>query len=158
MQRHGRQPGLLSLFLVDLAAFQLIAEDKQTILQLLDLASVGSVLCAQRFDGNSELLGLALAGLTLGTRGPQGNDGDDARKYKDDREAHGASGCDHRAHRQESAKTERTSRRLVLNVSLRLWRAAGPVRFVARRLNTSSICLLYTSPSPRDGLLSRMPS
>ena len=23
---------------------------------------------------------------------------------------------------------------------------------------TSSVCLLYTSPSPRDGLLSRMPS
>src|SRR5664279_1747299 len=30
-------------------------------------------------------------------------------------------------------------RRLVLNGSRRLWRAAGPVRFVARRLNTSSI-------------------
>src|SRR5664279_6198934 len=31
---------------------------------------------------------------------------------------------------------------------------------VASRLadGTSSICLLYTSPSPRDGLLSRMPS
>ena len=26
------------------------------------------------------------------------------------------------------------------------------------KLNTTSICLLYTSPSPRDGLLSRMPS
>ena len=25
-------------------------------------------------------------------------------------------------------------------------------------INTSSTCLLYTSPSPRDGLLSRMPS
>ena len=25
-------------------------------------------------------------------------------------------------------------------------------------LNTCHICLLYTSPSPRDGLLSRMPS
>ena len=24
--------------------------------------------------------------------------------------------------------------------------------------NISNICLLYTSPSPRDGLLSRMPS
>ena len=25
-------------------------------------------------------------------------------------------------------------------------------------LNKSDVCLLYTSPSPRDGLLSRMPS
>ena len=28
----------------------------------------------------------------------------------------------------------------------------------ARRQVMASICLLYTSPSPRDGLLSRMPS
>ena len=27
-----------------------------------------------------------------------------------------------------------------------------------RRLDVSNPCLLYTSPSPRDGLLSRMPS
>ena len=26
------------------------------------------------------------------------------------------------------------------------------------KLITSDVCLLYTSPSPRDGLLSRMPS
>ena len=29
---------------------------------------------------------------------------------------------------------------------------------IARALKASSRCLLYTSPSPRDGLLSRMPS
>ena len=30
--------------------------------------------------------------------------------------------------------------------------------FTNRRRNLIKICLLYTSPSPRDGLLSRMPS
>ena len=30
--------------------------------------------------------------------------------------------------------------------------------FYAYYLKKSGICLLYTSPSPRDGLLSRMPS
>ena len=29
---------------------------------------------------------------------------------------------------------------------------------VKKKLNEGSSCLLYTSPSPRDGLLSRMPS
>ena len=29
---------------------------------------------------------------------------------------------------------------------------------LARRVDTFHGCLLYTSPSPRDGLLSRMPS
>ena len=33
----------------------------------------------------------------------------------------------------------------------------GPVE-LAMRYGEPSICLLYTSPSPRDGLLSRMPS
>ena len=31
-------------------------------------------------------------------------------------------------------------------------------RSIARPFHTSNPCLLYTSPSPRDGLLSRMPS
>ena len=31
-------------------------------------------------------------------------------------------------------------------------------RATVRCANTGSVCLLYTSPSPRDGLLSRMPS
>ena len=36
----------------------------------------------------------------------------------------------------------------------------GGVRWLLRHsfLGESTICLLYTSPSPRDGLLSRMPS
>ena len=36
----------------------------------------------------------------------------------------------------------------------------GPPRVTVdlRRLNSITCCLLYTSPSPRDGLLSRMPS
>ena len=32
------------------------------------------------------------------------------------------------------------------------------VRYDDRILSLDTICLLYTSPSPRDGLLSRMPS
>ena len=39
---------------------------------------------------------------------------------------------------------------------------AGPMEFSPtderRGVGENSICLLYTSPSPRDGLLSRMPS
>ena len=34
----------------------------------------------------------------------------------------------------------------------------GSFRAVAALLGQGDICLLYTSPSPRDGLLSRMPS
>ena len=30
--------------------------------------------------------------------------------------------------------------------------------FEEKELEENSVCLLYTSPSPRDGLLSRMPS
>ena len=37
------------------------------------------------------------------------------------------------------------------------WHAAGNVHVISNDPNISS-CLLYTSPSPRDGLLSRMPS
>ena len=36
--------------------------------------------------------------------------------------------------------------------------ASGGTQTLAIEFDTSSICLLYTSPSPRDGLLSRMPS
>ena len=37
--------------------------------------------------------------------------------------------------------------------------AALTARYVAEgRAELSQLCLLYTSPSPRDGLLSRMPS
>src|SRR5680860_358021 len=36
--------------------------------------------------------------------------------------------------------------------------AEGDYRLFMDADNSTSICLLYTSPSPRDGLLSRMPS
>ena len=35
---------------------------------------------------------------------------------------------------------------------------AGIVEEVGKNVNGIKVCLLYTSPSPRDGLLSRMPS
>ena len=42
-------------------------------------------------------------------------------------------------------------------VKLQIWDTAGQERF--RSVTRSYYrCLLYTSPSPRDGLLSRMPS
>ena len=34
----------------------------------------------------------------------------------------------------------------------------GKTHFIADALSRAPLCLLYTSPSPRDGLLSRMPS
>ena len=36
--------------------------------------------------------------------------------------------------------------------------AREAVTFIAGVLLLANVCLLYTSPSPRDGLLSRMPS
>ena len=38
------------------------------------------------------------------------------------------------------------------------WSSAGTMGFKGSRKSTPYACLLYTSPSPRDGLLSRMPS
>ena len=32
------------------------------------------------------------------------------------------------------------------------------LEFLIQRMDGANVCLLYTSPSPRDGLLSRMPS
>ena len=47
-------------------------------------------------------------------------------------------------------------------IARRRWRHASNAKGVARRLvagiDWAQPCLLYTSPSPRDGLLSRMPS
>ena len=34
----------------------------------------------------------------------------------------------------------------------------GHLLFIPKKNEVSYVCLLYTSPSPRDGLLSRMPS
>ena len=43
---------------------------------------------------------------------------------------------------------------------VKYWMSKGaqPTLRVSRLLGELQICLLYTSPSPRDGLLSRMPS
>ena len=45
-------------------------------------------------------------------------------------------------------------------LKLLVWAARPAVRFVesADAIALMKACLLYTSPSPRDGLLSRMPS
>ena len=40
----------------------------------------------------------------------------------------------------------------------RIARAGNVQQYLGRELGLSGDCLLYTSPSPRDGLLSRMPS
>ena len=42
--------------------------------------------------------------------------------------------------------------------SKRLQRAGAVIAVISTPVDHPSICLLYTSPSPRDGLLSRMPS
>ena len=38
------------------------------------------------------------------------------------------------------------------------WIPLAAMKYIAKFLDMPYICLLYTSPSPRDGLLSRMPS
>ena len=38
------------------------------------------------------------------------------------------------------------------------WYRTGNAKYLAMTKFWGKICLLYTSPSPRDGLLSRMPS
>ena len=43
-----------------------------------------------------------------------------------------------------------------LGISIVIIHGGGPR--IKRELDKSNICLLYTSPSPRDRLLSRMPS
>ena len=39
-----------------------------------------------------------------------------------------------------------------------VWESAAILMYLARKFDRFWPCLLYTSPSPRDGLLSRMPS
>ena len=64
-------------------------------------------------------------------------------------------------------KVERRSDKLALHVfqegGIDCWVIAitgGNIKEISKELNlhSSRTCLLYTSPSPRDGLLSRMPS
>ena len=47
---------------------------------------------------------------------------------------------------------------LLRNVKEQWWRTMVQLRHHCSLTLRSSSCLLYTSPSPRDGLLSRMPS
>ena len=42
--------------------------------------------------------------------------------------------------------------------ALNLWRLADVDDEIVNAIDRQALCLLYTSPSPRDGLLSRMPS
>ena len=45
-----------------------------------------------------------------------------------------------------------------METAARLWAEGESFGAIAQKLRLSRTCLLYTSPSPRDGLLSRMPS
>ena len=47
--------------------------------------------------------------------------------------------------------------RTVVAIQSNTYQPKGTDQFAGERTSASS-CLLYTSPSPRDGLLSRMPS
>src|SRR5680860_1476641 len=63
-----------------------------------------------------------------------------------------------RGHRQSAPlidSTTGTVRRRTFRSNHKDWRARYSM---SRRSMSSKPCLLYTSPSPRDGLLSRMPS
>ena len=44
------------------------------------------------------------------------------------------------------------------NLAANQWNLAAIGNFIAEENTQLVVCLLYTSPSPRDGLLSRMPS
>ena len=47
---------------------------------------------------------------------------------------------------------------VTVNCDFRDSSATSDVEFFRKDIPATSTCLLYTSPSPRDGLLSRMPS
>ena len=47
---------------------------------------------------------------------------------------------------------------LFVAVFLSFYALVGPLRALLAEGEVANFCLLYTSPSPRDGLLSRMPS
>ena len=55
----------------------------------------------------------------------------------------------------EPAMTGYRIDQLILNRPDLRWPFPGGM---AERVSGAKVCLLYTSPSPRDGLLSRMPS
>ena len=57
--------------------------------------------------------------------------------------------------RDELTRARNAARKLVRDTEAR---AEGVVREARASVSRTSFCLLYTSPSPRDGLLSRMPS
>ena len=61
--------------------------------------------------------------------------------------------------RADATKVRSGSDRAVVEGRFTTTELAGPVTAqVDEILDSSGACLLYTSPSPRDGLLSRMPS
>ena len=66
------------------------------------------------------------------------------------------SGNPDRSNRQAPAGNRRPVRRFQLVRRTRVRRAVNDTE--PEPVDTTSVCLLYTSPSPRDGLLSRMPS
>ena len=54
-------------------------------------------------------------------------------------------------------RQEGASKPMVVNTELALFYYQG-MKQIADKIGLKEDCLLYTSPSPRDGLLSRMPS
>src|SRR5664279_3472231 len=56
------------------------------------------------------------------------------------------------------AQTEDLSRGIVLTAEFKPFQEVDVMAKVAGYIKEIRVCLLYTSPSPRDGLLSRMPS
>ena len=57
-----------------------------------------------------------------------------------------------------AALTARMSRRTLLIALMVAFTVGNAATVLAPNFATLMVCLLYTSPSPRDGLLSRMPS
>ena len=64
------------------------------------------------------------------------------------------------AHAVAKHSVERASRGVILNTTVQITDilTGGKLSQVNRTTGMDTVCLLYTSPSPRDGLLSRMPS
>ena len=60
--------------------------------------------------------------------------------------------------KQKPAEVEKRARALMAQVNLQGKEDSYPGELSGGQQQRVAICLLYTSPSPRDGLLSRMPS